>query len=555
MSSVDNNLGYDRGTSDAQTSVLYDTVPDPESSDNEYPESESDSDSVMDGDNAYDPNKTVWDFNVDVNTIFQPRFTEPQPLAAEIKLRRNMKLEDATELDIFLTVFPRSLIRYIAQCTNERIVILEVETNKVIKKTNPGEICVILGIILISGYNRLPSLELYWSSKLSLGNALIVQSISRDRFRFLHSKLYFTQPNKSDNASKTYYTDDLVNCLKKTFQSVRSNTHVQSIDEAMVCFKGRSSLKQYMPLKPIKRGIKIWVRSDAQTGYCYDFNIYCGKETDVVDGSLGERVVKKLVSSIHENLQGKVAICFDRFFTSLPLLDTLPFPCTGTYIKTRKNTPNFQTYIQKHESEFAANELGTVAVHWKDTKDVFSMSNFHDNSIVKITRKQKNGDKLEVNCPKQIFFYNRHMGGVDMTDQYSSLYDSNRKSKKWWKKVFAKLLSMSVTNSWIVYKEIKNKPRLKLIDFLVPLAEQLVGEGVKQCDAPLRTPPGRKSQKKKARFSNATTGHWPIITQQRLRCQSCKLSKVETRTPILCSVCNIGICINCFTEYHTKNKL
>lgn len=133
----------------------------------------------------------------------------------------------------------------------------------------------------------MPSLELYWSSKLSFGNALILQSISQDRFRFLYSKLYFTQPNKSDNASKTYYIDDLVNCLKKTFQSVRSNTHVQSIDEAMVCFKGRSSLKQYMPLKPIERGIKIWVRSDAKTGYCYDFNIYCGKETDVVDGSLG----------------------------------------------------------------------------------------------------------------------------------------------------------------------------------------------------------------------------------------------------------------------------
>lgn len=114
---------------------------------------------------------------------------------------------------------------------------------------------------------------------------------------------------------------------------------------------------------------------------------------------------------------------------------------------------------------------------------------------------------------------------------------------------------MSVTNSWIVFKEIKNEPRQKLIDFLVSLAEQLVGEGLKQCDAPLRTPPERKSQKEKARFPNANAGHWPIITQQRLRCQNCKLSKVEIRTPILCSVCKIGICINCFTECHTKNKL
>ena len=36
-----------------------------------------------------------------------------------------------------------------------------------------------------------------------------------------------------------------------------------SIDEAMIKFKGRSSLKQYVPLKPVKRGIKAWVRADA----------------------------------------------------------------------------------------------------------------------------------------------------------------------------------------------------------------------------------------------------------------------------------------------------
>ena len=30
-----------------------------------------------------------------------------------------------------------------------------------------------------------------------------------------------------------------------------------AVDEAMIKFTGRSSLKQYMPMKPIKRGIKV----------------------------------------------------------------------------------------------------------------------------------------------------------------------------------------------------------------------------------------------------------------------------------------------------------
>ena len=36
-----------------------------------------------------------------------------------------------------------------------------------------------------------------------------------------------------------------------------------AIDEAMVKYKGRSSLKQYLPMKPIKRGFKVWVRPTA----------------------------------------------------------------------------------------------------------------------------------------------------------------------------------------------------------------------------------------------------------------------------------------------------
>ena len=30
----------------------------------------------------------------------------------------------------------------------------------------------------------------------------------------------------------------------------------------MIKFQGRSSLKQYMPMKPTKRGIKVWVLAD-----------------------------------------------------------------------------------------------------------------------------------------------------------------------------------------------------------------------------------------------------------------------------------------------------
>ena len=40
-----------------------------------------------------------------------------------------------------------------------------------------------------------------------------------------------------------------------------------SVDEAMIKYKGRSQIKQCMPKKPIKRGFKIWMLANFDSGY------------------------------------------------------------------------------------------------------------------------------------------------------------------------------------------------------------------------------------------------------------------------------------------------
>lgn len=78
------------------------------------------------------------------------------------------------------------------------------------------------------------------------------------------------------------------------------NLHKEvSIDEAMIRFKGRSSLKRYMPKKPIKQGIKVWMLADGVNGYVSSFDVYTGKKGDKVETGLGARVVKSLTEHIH----------------------------------------------------------------------------------------------------------------------------------------------------------------------------------------------------------------------------------------------------------------
>ena len=51
-----------------------------------------------------------------------------------------------------------------------------------------------------------------------------------------------------------------------------------SVDESMIGTKSRLSFLQYMPNKPTKWGVKVWVCSEAKTGYIHKFKIYTGKE-------------------------------------------------------------------------------------------------------------------------------------------------------------------------------------------------------------------------------------------------------------------------------------
>ena len=87
----------------------------------------------------------------------------------------------------------------------------------------------------------------------------------------------------------------------------------------MICFKGRSTMKQYLPQKPVKRGIKVWVRDDSVNGYVSEFQVYHGKQGQR-ETRLGERVVKDLSRA----LVGKYyTIYCDNYFSSVKLFNNL----------------------------------------------------------------------------------------------------------------------------------------------------------------------------------------------------------------------------------------
>lgn len=143
-----------------------------------------------------------------------------------------------------------------------------------------------------------------------------------------------------------------------------------------------------------------------------------------------------------------VVICFDRYFTSVNLLTQISFAAVGTCVSNRKNLPVMDTKLQhKGDYEFFCSNAGLLVSKWKDTKEVLVHSNCHYPTATTISRKQKDGRKVEVTCSESISFYNDHMGGVNLSDQLVGIYDVDRKSAKWWEKVFYKLLLTTVVNA------------------------------------------------------------------------------------------------------------
>jgi len=91
-----------------------------------------------------------------------------------------------------------------------------------------------------------------------------------------------------------YKVRPLLDHLTAVFLSYYQPAQHVSIDEMMVGTRCRVSFMQYMPKNPTKFGIKVWVLSEAKTGYVLGLQIYTGASNGDKEKNLGKRVITEL---------------------------------------------------------------------------------------------------------------------------------------------------------------------------------------------------------------------------------------------------------------------
>ena len=94
-----------------------------------------------------------------------------------------------------------------------------------------------------------------------------------------------------------------------------------AVDEQIIPFKGKSSLKQYNPKKPHKWGYKVFVLSGV-SGFSYKYEIFTGKSDNICapdgpDMSASSNVVVRLARIIPNFYNYKLYI--DNWFNNIPL--------------------------------------------------------------------------------------------------------------------------------------------------------------------------------------------------------------------------------------------
>ena len=173
----------------------------------------------------------------------------------------------------------------------------------------------------------------------------------------------------------------------------------------MIPFKGRSTLKQYVPQKPVKRGIKVWALAVAINGFISMFQVYTGKHGNTVQKGLGANVISTLTKPYIKTFRH---VYFDNFFTSVDLLLDLYqsglYGC-GTVRTNRKSFPQQLKPIVKKgmkergESKTYQHKNLTISA-WQDNKTVTVEATNCDPTVQEqVSRKQKDGISIPVKCP------------------------------------------------------------------------------------------------------------------------------------------------------------
>lgn len=358
-----------------------------------------------------------------------------------------------------------------------------------------GYLLCFFGILIIIAALKVRFWRIPWMESEGLGLAFIQNAMSKNRFdqirryiRFVNNRRLVSKGNR--NWSPLQKINPFIEKMLERFRACYTMGQFMSIDGSMIKYKGKQiRFIQYMPAKPIKHGIKVFVLSCAETGYCYGFLIYCGKENDT---STPIEIVAKLFeqeSDFIGSSAGRV-VYMDNYYTSLTMIDYMYKQykafVVGTIALTKKKSRDSNDFPFHKLSGPATKKVGkgwlriaqkkvfdssgkvlkyiVQATTWMDRKQVAVLHNIYAGPAegartMRYNRKTQRREAVDTH--PIIPNYIRYMRGVDMFDQSMNDYNISLRGQRWYLRIFYYICNAALANMRVITRHVVEKEQEK----------------------------------------------------------------------------------------------
>lgn len=470
-------------------------------------------------------------------------------LPGPIRTARNC----STILEAWQLMFPDECLQKIVDYTNIFIESLRVNysRDRDCKCIDLMELRALFGLLYFLGRMRNSHLNTkdIWATDGN-GCDISIVTMSRRRFHFILRCLRFDNFLTRDERK----AEDKFAPLREIFEDFNSNIKKHysfgenvTIDEKLEKFRGRCPFRQYIPSKPGKYGIKIFVLADAQSFYTGNMEVYVGKnEGPYKKSSAAIDVVKRMVEPIKNSNRN---IVMDNWFTSFPLLHDLlkdySLTALGTLKKNKSEIPPIFTAIKDRDvySSIFGFQRDCTLVSYKSKRDkvvLLASTMHHDGRL----------DSGNAKKPEMILDYNRNKCGVDVVDELCGTYSVSRCTKRWPLLVFYGLLNVGGINAYVIVKANKEHggdviaPRR---DVLKELAKSLVEPQIRRrlyasnlpqsIKTKIKLTLGYEENNEPDLSRSSGLGSKPYSS----RCEDCNWRK-DRKTKTACALCQKKIC-------------
>jgi hypothetical protein len=281
------------------------------------------------------------------------------------------------------------------------------------------ELMIYLAIIIYQGIVQKAEQDMYWTTKPLLETPYIRKLMSEKRFSVIEKCLHFIDngnlPDAETAAERSFWKiKPFFDALINRFRTVYIPDQCIAVDESLMLWKGRLAMKQYIPMKRARFGLKSYELCESKTGYIWNSIVHIGTAMQLLESRDGLKSSRIVLSLIHDLLGKGYCLFTDNWYSSPALFKELSDNQTDAVGTVRLNRQNMPADLRRKITRgqvIACYMSEMMALKWKDKKDVSMLSTFHGNEMEIVQNFR--GERAK---PVSIVNYNHNMGGVDLAE-------------------------------------------------------------------------------------------------------------------------------------------